>query len=108
MPRKSAAELQIVPISKAYKRIEAPPGLSGIERQLFESIVEQCAPMHFTQSDAPMLASYVETIVLREMAYQAALESPSALGDWERCCRMMAALSVKLRIDPHSRLIPRR
>jgi hypothetical protein len=39
--------------------------------------------------------------------YEAAQQSPDALGDWEKCCRTMAALSVKLRLSPHSRSDPK-
>ena len=107
MPRRSAAELQIVPIERHYKRIETPPALSGVEQELFERIVKQCAPMHFTEADSPLLVSYVQSIVLADMAYETALASPDNLPAWERCVKTMATLSVKLRLNPHSRVDPK-
>jgi hypothetical protein len=34
------------------------------------------------------------------------MESPDA-GDWEKCCRTMATLAVKLRLSPQSRTDPK-
>ena len=39
-----------------------------------------------------------EAIAMAELAFLAAQQSPDALGDWERCVRVQAALSVKLRL----------
>jgi hypothetical protein len=98
MPRKSAAELETVShIQDRRPRITVPDGLSREELTLFRKIVEDCHPLHFAQSDAPLLRAYVQACILGEMAFEAAQESPDALGDWERCCKTMAALSVKLR-----------
>ena len=59
MPRKSRASKEIVPIEQHLPRIETPPGLSQEERELFERIVKQCGPTHFTNSDLPLLVAYV-------------------------------------------------
>jgi hypothetical protein len=107
VPRKSAAELQIVPIERHLPRIKAPASLDQAERQLFEKIVAQCPPMHFHQSDESILISYVQCIVLCDLAYQAALTSPDQVQAWERATKMLVALSVKLRLNPHSRVDPR-
>ena len=53
MPRKSRALLENVPFEPHMARIKTPPGLDGVERELFERIVKQTSPMHFTESDAP-------------------------------------------------------
>ena len=48
MPRKSRASLEIVPFEPHMARIKTPPGLDGVERELFERIVKETSPMHFT------------------------------------------------------------
>jgi len=97
MPRKSRAELAVVPrLADHHRRIVAPPECSPEEAKLFREIVEAAPALHFTQSDAPLLRSYCQAILLGELAFTSAQASPSALGDWEKCCRTIAMLSVKL------------
>jgi hypothetical protein len=108
MPRKSAAELAEVPhLADHYRRITAPDGMTPEETALFRKIVEDCHPLHFAQADAPLLRAYVQACVLGELAFVSAQQSPDALGDWERYVRVQAALSVKLRLNPHSRADPK-
>ena len=108
MPRKSAADLAIVPrLADHHRRITAPPECSPGEAALFKTIVESCHPLHFSQADAPLLRAYVQACLLSELAFASAQQSPDALGDWERCVRVQAALSVKLRLNPHSRADPK-
>ena len=78
-----------------------------MERELFERIVKQTSPMHFTESDAPLLAAYCQAINLVDLTYQDALASPDRLPAWERAVKVMSALSVKLRLNPHSRIDPK-
>ena len=54
MPRKSRAELAVVPrLADHHRRIVAPPECSPEEAKLFREIVEAAPALHFTQSDAP-------------------------------------------------------
>ena len=56
MPRKSRAELAVVPrLADHHRRIVAPPECSPEEAKLFREIVEAAPALHFTQSDAPLL-----------------------------------------------------
>ena len=58
MPRKSAAELAIVPrLADHYRRITAPDGMTPEETALFKKIVEDCHPLHFSQADAAFAAN---------------------------------------------------
>ena len=108
MPRKSAAELAVVPrLADHHRRITAPDGMTVEKTELFRKIVEDCDARHFAQSDAPLLRTYCQAILLGELAFASAQASPSALGDWEKCCRTIAMLSVKLRLSPHSRSDPK-
>jgi len=47
----------------------------------------------------------VQACLLGQVAFESAMESPDA-GDWEKCCRTMATLAVKLRLSPQSRTDP--
>jgi hypothetical protein len=107
VPRKSRASLEIVPIEQHLPRIETPPGLSQEERELFERIVKQCGPTHFTNSDSPLLVAYVQNIILVDMCYQAALASPDRLPAWERAIKTLAMLARSLRLTPRSRVDPK-
>ena len=108
MPRKSAAELAVGPrLADHHRRITAPDGMTVEKTELFRKIVEDCDARHFAQSDAPLLRTYCQAILLGELAFASAQASPSALGDWEKCCRTIAMLSVKLRLSPHSRSDPK-
>ena len=62
-------------------RIKTPPGLDGVERELFERIVKQTSPMHFMESDTPLLVAYVQAINLVDLTYQDALASSHRLPD---------------------------
>ena len=83
MPRKSRASLEIVPFESHMARIKTPPGLDGVERELFERIVKQTSPMHFMESDTPLLVAYVQAINLVDLTYQDGTgkpRSPSGMG----------------------------
>ena len=108
MPRKSRAELAVVPrLADHHRRIIAPPECSPEEAKLFREIVGAAPALHFTQSDAPLLRTYCQAILLGELAFASAQQSPSAVGDWEKVCRTIAMLSIKLRLSPHSRSDPK-
>ena len=85
----------------------APDGMTPEETKLFREIVEAAPALHFSQSDSSLLRSYCQSIILGELAFVSAQQSPDALGDWDRCVRVQAALSVKLRLNPHSRADPK-
>src|SRR5262245_66261529 len=107
MPRKSRAELAIVPIRAHHRRISPPAGMSPEETALFKEIVEAAPAMHFTQSDGTLLRAYVQGCLLLEKAFEAAQASPSMLPDWERCARVVASLATKLRLSVQSRVDPK-
>jgi hypothetical protein len=107
MPRKSAASLAVVSLDKHRPRIGPPAGLSKAEKILFERLVTEASPSHFTAYDAPLLTAYVQAIILGRWAFKAAMDDPTALPTWERCCKTMATLATKLRLCPHSRSDPK-
>jgi hypothetical protein len=108
MPRKSAAELAVVPIKRAApQRIEAPSGISAQERKLFNELVADCPPMQFTQSDSRLLLAYVQSCLLAKAAFRRAEEDDRALGLWEKCIRAQTTLALRLRLCPSARVDPK-
>ena len=80
MSKKSATELAVVPrLADHHRRITAPDGMTPEETALFKKIVEDCHPLHFSQSDGPLLRSYVQACVLGELACVWNFRPPSRL-----------------------------
>ena len=108
MPRKSAAELAIVPrLADHHRRITAPDGMTPEETALFKKIVEGCHLCILLKPTGRCCEPMCQSVPLVSWLFLAAQQSPDALGDWERCVRVQAALSVKLRLNPHSRADPK-
>jgi hypothetical protein len=108
MPRKSAAELAIVPMERAApQRIEPPSGISAQERALFNELVADCPPMQFTRSDSRLLLAYVQSCLLAKAAFRRAEEDDRALGLWEKCVKVQSALAHRLRLCPSTRVDPK-
>jgi hypothetical protein len=83
-------------------RLSAPAGLSKAERKLFDFLVGASPPHHFTDTDQPLLLSYVQTCVMAHSA-----KSPAKLSIFERLVRLQAMLATKLRLSPQTRLDPK-
>src|SRR5262245_22071250 len=108
MPRKSRTELALIPhLRDHHRRISPPAGMSPEETVLFKEIVEASPAMHFAQSDAPLLKTYCQSIIVAGLAFQSALESPDRLSDWEKACPVMAMLARQLRLTPQARTDPK-
>jgi phage terminase small subunit len=107
MARKPASHFEVVPIEQALPLIEPPAHLSGAEKALFHSIVQQSAAQNFTRNDAELLAAYVQACHLVAQSYASAMEKPDYVRDWERACRVMVTLATKLRLTPSARVDPR-
>ena len=54
MARKPASHFEVVPIEQALPLIEPPAHLSGAEKALFHSIVQQSAAQNFTIVRSPL------------------------------------------------------
>jgi hypothetical protein len=86
--------------------VRPPRNLSAPARRLFEDLVASVDHEHFVPSDAPLLAQYVEAIVLAERSAAELERSPGdhkALVLWEKATRVMHALSMRLRLSPQAR-----
>ena len=61
MPRKSRAELGVVPAFKSEPvPVQPPETLSEPARKVFLDLVSHCNPTHFEQSDVTLLGQYAE------------------------------------------------
>lgn len=80
MPRKSAAELSVVPIDARMRRLGPPASLTEAERKLFADLVASSKPDHFRSSDLPLLCRYVEAAVMAERAADELRQNPIVNG----------------------------
>ena len=101
--RKSGAALSMLQPAIDPPRIQPPMGLKPAAAALFEQFVADCEDTHFTESDAPLLASLAEAIVLVRMAATKLEKDPKWLPVWERAVRAQGSLATKLRLTPQSR-----
>lgn len=81
MPRKSAADLTVVPIGTAVHRLSAPPSLLREEAVIWDAVV-QTKPADWFQADsAPILMEYCRAVVMADRL--AILIEASLCGDNE-------------------------
>jgi hypothetical protein len=107
MPRKSSAALSVVPLPPLQHRIRPPTDLAPPEATAFRTLVAQCSPDHFTESDTPLLISFVQaTLIGRAAATALASGQADALARWERATKLQATLATRLRLAPQARASP--
>jgi phage terminase small subunit len=111
MPRKSAAELSVIPTEGRSNIFHPPASLSQIERAVFVDLISSVDGKHFRQSDVPLICRYVEAVVLAEEAAAHLRKGAVVNGKaspWitvqEKAVRAMVALSMRLRLSPQARL----
>jgi len=105
--RQSAADLSVVRLHPASpRRLEPPHDLTPAEAALFRATVAASAPGHLVETDVPLLVSYVQaTLTSRRAAKAIAISADrETVNVWDRATRLQAALAVKLRLAPQSRL----
>ena len=95
MPRKSAAELSVVPISRHLAKIKPPPGIAPPELALFQEIVSASPALAFTQSDARLLTHTFNRSCFAKLA---------SIVRWRRRSRFAARRPRNGRLGP--RLAP--
>jgi phage terminase small subunit len=106
MPRKSAAELAITPAPTWSTRLRPPATLSPPASVEFVRIVTTEEAQHFRASDLPLLTQYCEAAALAERAARELQRDDAEacwLTRWDKATRVMAGLSMRLRISPQAR-----
>src|SRR5918993_275946 len=117
MPRRSKADLTVIPINPTGKpaRLRPPPHLGERARKLFTEIVSATDSRHFVPSDEPLLARYCEAIAQSERAEEALRSEGDVVNGrpspWiavqTSSVRTIATLATRLRLSPHSRTDPK-
>ena len=97
--RKSATNLALIDVTGTPPRLTTPAGLTKVERSLFDFIVDASPPHHFTDSDQPLLLSYVQACLIA----RSSAKIPTKVSVWERAVRVQAMLATKLRLSPQTR-----
>jgi phage terminase small subunit len=113
MPRKSASELDVVPIDAKRSRPRLAPsmGAPAAVVEIFREILTSAPADHFKVGDAPLVEAYAQAIALaRQSAQELAANGPVIGGrpsPWihcqEKAHRAIAALSMRLRLSPQHR-----
>jgi hypothetical protein len=97
--KKSAAEVEMTAFKLASSSPQPTPTppeiLSPEEQALFKQL--RGANPHITESDAPMLAAYVQAISMTHR-----LGRGDDVLNWERAARAMMALGTKLKLTPQA------
>jgi len=99
--RKSAELLTFPAVDGSRARITPPSSLTKLERSLFTELAADAG--HLVQADAPLLASYVQAVILSRRAGR----DPRRIDTWEVSTRLMGSLATKLRLTPQSRTDPK-
>lgn len=112
MPRKSRASLAIGPVDRVRPRLVPSEGMGEDARKVFVELVAANPPQHFTASDWPLLAQYVEMILQAELAARAIEREGAVLANgranpWvgiqRGALRSMGVLANRLRLCPGAR-----
>jgi phage terminase small subunit len=113
MPPRPQPGFRLVQAQGTPERLRPPDHLPEAEREVFVAIVGAVDPRHFAPSDLPPLVSYAGAIVQERTASQHLREEGYVLkngkpNNWllvqEKSYRMMASLSMRLRLAPQSRV----
>jgi hypothetical protein len=102
MPRLSSASRSFAVRSSA-ERLRPPPELTTAEKRIFIDLVANNKPEHFRPSDLPLLVAYVHACALETALARQITKDGDVLPRWERACKVMTALSMRLRLSPQSR-----
>jgi hypothetical protein len=108
-PGRPSAAAAAFPIDSSWRPLLAPPPeLSASQRELFATITSTTKPDHFRESDAPLLALYVQGLELAqatgaELAKDPATASGALLKSYELASRRVLGLSQRLRLAPSAR-----
>jgi phage terminase small subunit len=111
MPRRSAAELAVVPIDSKRPRLAPSSGAPADVVEIFREILASAPANHFKTGDAPLVEAYAQAISLaRQSAHEIATNGAVIAGrpsPWVHCqekaMRAIAALSMRLRLSPQHR-----
>jgi hypothetical protein len=102
MPRHSSAS-RTFKVSSSAERLRPPSELTAAERKIFIELVANNKPEHFRPSDMPLLCAYVHACAVEATLAKHIAKDEKALLRWEKACRVLTSLSMRLRLSPQSR-----
>jgi hypothetical protein len=110
MPRQSKAALTIAHIGPGNRRLEPPGVLGEIEAAVFRQTVATMPFEHFSLEDVSLLSAYSQAAVLAQKAAAELAAHPvidGRVSPWliiqKEQVRLLAQLSIRLKIGPKSR-----
>jgi hypothetical protein len=77
--------------------------LTPPEKKIFIELVANNKPEHFRPSDMPLLCAYVHACAAEATLARLIAKDDKALLRWEKTCRVIQGLSMRLRLSPQSR-----
>jgi hypothetical protein len=88
------------------RRLRPPATLGGRERAVFLDLVTSCDPRHFRNADIPLMARYVEAVVLAEQAAgelaAGGVVIDGKVSPWfqvhQAACKTVGVLALRLRL----------
>ena len=110
--RRSASDLAVVRPTGGFTRLRPPSDLGKEEAAVWRQIVLSVHEKHFEASDTPLLARYVQNVVLARRAAEALDREGAVIAGRinpqlvvaEKADRALVALSMRLRISPQARM----
>ena len=101
--RKSFANQSVIALRPDAFVLRPPPGTPEHVAKIFREVVASVPPGHFVAADASIVLAYCEAAHLAHALSRQAARKPVITKYWATAARTQAALSVKLRLNPHSR-----
>lgn len=102
MPRQSSASRHFK-VHSSMERLKPPAELTAAEKKIFIELVANNKAEHFRVSDLPLLIAYVHACATEPALARKLADDDKALLKWERVCKTMIAISMRLRLSPQSR-----
>jgi hypothetical protein len=102
MPRQTSAS-HAFKVRSSSERLRPPAELTAAEKKIFVALVMSVKPEHFQSGDMPLLTAYAHACALEIDLARKIAKDDKAMLRWEKTCKTMVALSLRLRLSPQSR-----
>ena len=116
MPRRSSAALAVAPNLGEPKVPKASAGLPPEVKKIFDALIRDTPAGHFRVSDGPVLETFASAVAMSrraelELAESGPITSAGRISPWlkvqSEAGKTIAALSMRLRLCPQSRMTSR-
>jgi phage terminase small subunit len=110
VPRTSSAARSVLNLTALSPRLQPPPELGGLEREVFVATVAALDSHHFEAADVVLLCAYCRAAALERRAaeeLQVCAVEDGAPSPWLKvhasAVRSLASLATKLKLSPQAR-----